>query len=249
MGTLAEIWRHPVKSLGRERLDRVTLSVGACLPGDRVWAVAHGASDFDFARPGWVKCRNFIRVTHAPRLAQVSAELRADGRLRLAHPDCAPLDADPDSADGAAAIAAWAAPLAEGAPPGPYRLARAPNPLTDMDAPWVAVLSLSTLRALSEHAGVAPDPRRFRGNLWLEGFAPWEETDWPDRRLRIGGALLRVVEPIWRCRATEANPETGRYDAPMLETLRAGTGDTAFGVYAEVIEGADVAVGDRVERA
>lgn len=243
MATLAALWRHPVKSLGHERLDSVVLTAGACLPGDRVWAVAHGASAFDDTAPAWVPCRNFIRVTHAPRLAQVSARL--DGaRLHLAHPDAAPLAADPDTEAGAAAIAAWAAPLAEGAPPGPYRLVRAPQAMTDADAPWVAVLSLASLRALSQRLGVRPDPRRFRGNLWLDGVAPWEEGEWPGRVLSVAGARLKVIEPIWRCRATEANPETGRYDAPMLETLRSVTGDTAFGVYAEVVEGGTVAAGD-----
>lgn len=243
MGRLAGLWRHPVKSLGHEALDAVTLTPGACLPGDRLWALAHGGSAFDPAAGAWVGPNNFARVTHAPRLAQVAARL--DGAvLELSHPDAPPLRAEPDTEAGAAAIAAWATPLAEGARPGPYRLVRAVQPMTDAPEPWVAVLSLASLRALSQRAGVAPDPRRFRGNLWLDGFAPWEEAEWPGRTLRIGAALLRIVEPIWRCRATEANPETGRYDAPMLASLRAATGDTAFGLYAEVIEGGTVAPGD-----
>jgi uncharacterized protein YcbX len=244
MGTLAAIWRHPVKSLGWEGLAQVALSPGACLPGDRAWAVAHGTSEFDPAAPGWVPCRNFIRVTHAPKLAQVGARLDMEGRLHLTHPDAPPLTADPETEAGATAIAAWAAPLAEGARPGPYRLARAPQAMTDADAPYVAVLSLASLRALSQRCGQDLDPRRFRGNLWLDGFVPWEEGDWAGKTLAIGGARLKVIEPIWRCKATEANPETGRYDAPVMARLEAATGDTAFGVYAEVIESALVTCGD-----
>ena len=248
MGRLAALWRHPVKSLGWEALDRVTLSPGACLPGDRLWALAHAASAFDPAAPGWVGPNNFARVTHAPRLAQVSARL--DGAvLHLAHPDAGPLTAEPDTAEGAAAIAAWATPLADGARPGPYRLVRAPGPLTDAPDPWVAVLSMASLRAVCERAGCAPDPRRFRGNLWVDGFPLWEEAEWPGREITVGTARLRVIEPIWRCRATEANPETGRYDARMLDALRTMTGDTAFGVYATVVEGGTVAPGDAVARA
>ena len=245
MGRLSEIWRHPVKSVGAERLASVDLAPGACLPGDRVWAVAHATSAFDPAAPSWVPCRNFLRVTHAPRLAQVSARL--DGPvLHLAHPDAPPLSAEPDTPDGAAAIAQWAGPLAERAQPGPHRLARAPQAMTDADRPWLSVLSLASLRALGQHAGHDLDPRRFRGNLWLDGLAPWEEGEWPGRTLVIGAVQLTVIEPIWRCRATEANPETGRYDAPVLDTLRRITGDTAFGVYAEVVTGGRVAEGDAV---
>jgi hypothetical protein len=52
------------------------------------------------------------------------------------------------------------------------------------------------------------------------------------------------VEPIGRCRATEANPSTGRRDAPTLAALEDGWGHTRFGVYAMVRKGGLVAVGD-----
>jgi uncharacterized protein YcbX len=243
VGSLASIWRHPVKSLGWEAMERVTLTPGACLPGDRRWAVAHGTSAFDGDNPAWVPCGNFMRVTHGPRLAQVSARLGDDGTLHLAHPDAEPLSVEPDTEAGAAAVAAWATPLAEGARPGPYRLVKAPRAMTDADGPLISVLSLASLKALSQRAGADLDPRRFRGNLWLDGFWAWEEAEWAGKTIALGEARLRVVEPIWRCRATEANPETGRYDAPVMDALRAATGDTAFGVYAEVIEGGPVAEG------
>jgi GTP-binding protein len=53
------------------------------------------------------------------------------------------------------------------------------------------------------------------------------------------------VEPIGRCRATEANPDTGRRDANTLAALEDGWGHTRFGVYAMVRKGGRVAVGDR----
>ena len=38
---LAEIWRHPIKSCGRETLTRVLLTENRTLPWDRRWAIAH----------------------------------------------------------------------------------------------------------------------------------------------------------------------------------------------------------------
>jgi len=241
--TLAAIWRHPVKSLGHEALDRATLTAGAALPMDRAWALAHGRSAFDPAAPAWVPCANFLRVTHARRLAQVSAAW--DGaRLRLTHPDGDPLTADPETAEGAAAVAAWAAQWAEGGRPGPYRLVRAPQPMTDAPAPWISIHALASLRALEQRLGRPLDPRRFRGNLWLEGLAPWEELGWQGREIAVGPVRLRVTETIGRCAATEADPATGARDAPVLRALREATGDTRFGVYAEVLTDGAVAVGD-----
>jgi len=242
-GRLVHIWRHPVKSLGREALERVALTAGEALPLDRRWALAHGNSAFDPGAPSWVECGNFLRVTHAHRLAQVEAKW--DGAsLTLSHPDAAPLSAEPDTAEGAQAIADWATALSEGGRPGPYRLVRGPRAMTDSDFPSVAILGMASLRALGQVMALEVDPRRFRGNLWIDGLAPWEEFDWVGREIRIGGARLKVIEPIGRCAATEANPITGRRDAPVVRALRAATGETNFGVYATVIEGGEVALGD-----
>ena len=44
---VTQLWRHPVKSHGREALERVTLTAGETLPWDRLWAVAHDSSTAD----------------------------------------------------------------------------------------------------------------------------------------------------------------------------------------------------------
>lgn len=245
MGRLAAIWRHPVKSLGREALETVTLTAGAALPMDRVWALAHDASRFDPAAPAWCEPGQFLRVTQAHRLAQVDA--RWDGAsVTVSHPDAAPLTADPDDPAEAQALADWAAALAEGGRPGPYRVARAPQPLTDTDFPSISIASLASLRALGQVMALDLDPRRFRANLWIDGFDPWAEAEFVGREIAVGAVRLKIVEPIGRCAATEANPATGRRDAPVVRALSVATGRTDFGVYAvPVIDGA-VRLGDAV---
>jgi uncharacterized protein len=94
-------------------------------------------------------------------------------------------------------------------------------------------------RDLSKH--------RWRGNLWLDGLEPWEEFGWIGRRLRLGGVVLQVQERIGRCKATTANPDTGRVDADTLGALRALVGDQDFGVFATVVEGGPIAPGDQLE--
>lgn len=239
---VVEIRRHPVKSVGWEALERVTLTPGAALPGDRAWAVAHGASRFPFDAPAWSDCEDFLRVANAPRLAQVRAAWNG-ARLALSHPEAPPLEADPETPEGAQAIADWAGALA-GAVAGPFRLARAPQALTDTDYPTVSIKSLASLRALSQRMGADLDPGRFRGNLWIDDLPAWEEAEWPGRSLRVGEALLRVTERVGRCAATEASPASGRRDAPVRRALHDAQGEAEFGVYAEVIEGGVVRAGD-----
>jgi uncharacterized protein YcbX len=244
---LARVHRHPVKSLGWEPLDAATLAPGRALPWDRVWAVAHGRAEIDPARPVWADCRNFLRVSLSHRLMQARAVLdEATGLLTLTHPDAAPLTANPDAEAGARAIVAWAAVFADNGQEGPFRLVRAPAPMTDTDFPSVSVMSLASLRALSERMGRDLDPRRFRGNLWIDGFAPWEENGWEGREITVGPARLRVVERVVRCAATETNPDTGRRDARVPAALHEATGAPEFGVYAAVVEGGTIRVGDPV---
>ena len=242
-GRLAEIRRHPIKGVGWEALDAIDLAPGAWPPDDRLWAITHGASAFDPDAPVWVPRKNFLVVALSPRLAQVRA--RWDGaRLSLAHPDLEPLAADPET-EGQR-IADWAGALASEVQPGPYRLVRAPGAMTDMPDPWVSIGNLSTLRALSQRMGAALDPGRFRANLWLDGLAPCEEREWVGREIAIGPARLRVVEEIGRCRATEANPETGRRDADVPRALPRVEREAVFAVYAETLAGGRLSLGDPV---
>ena len=57
MGQLLEIWRHPIKSHGREALDSIEITAGKTLPGDRAYVVPHDNSDADGST--WVPCQNF----------------------------------------------------------------------------------------------------------------------------------------------------------------------------------------------
>ena len=116
--------------------------------------------------------------------------------------------------------------------------------MTDSDFPSISILNAASLAALGKRLGQSLAMERFRGNVWLDGLAPFEEFDLLGRDIRIGVATLRVRERITRCKATTVDPATGLSDADTLGALRAGWGHEDFGVYAEVRTGGRVAVGD-----
>jgi len=62
MGSVANLWRHPIKGVGREELRNVTLESGRCMPMDRNWAIAHENSKVNFQNPEWASCLNFVRA-------------------------------------------------------------------------------------------------------------------------------------------------------------------------------------------
>lgn len=245
MITLAHICRHPVKSIGFEELARAPLTTGRVLPFDREWAVAHEAAKFDRLTE-WQPKMNFLRGVAGPELMAIRADLDEGARrLTLRHPTAGEITLAPDT-DGAALIA-WLRPLWPTDRPAPARVDHLPGQaMTDMPDPFISILGLSSLRALGQHLGADLSIHRFRGNLWLEGLAPWEEFDLVGKRLQIGAAVLEVRQNITRCLATTVNPATGRADADTLGVLDQYYGHKDFGVYAVAVQSGEVALGDKV---
>jgi uncharacterized protein YcbX len=242
---VSHLWRHPIKSHGVEAVPATDFAAGQTMPWDRVWAIAHVAAKTTPGAAGWVPCANFSRGAKSFDLMAIRASVdEAAGTLTLTHPRRLPLCVNPDLPADAARLVAWATPLANQGRALPAFVTRGPRGMTDSAFPSVAILNAASLRALSQRIGLPLAQERFRGNIWLDGLAPWEEFDLVGRDLRIGGATFHVRERITRCKATTVNPDTGASDADTLAALSAGWGHQDFGVYAEVTGSGRVAVGD-----
>lgn len=238
------LWRHPIKSHGREALASVGLRAGESMPWDRVWAVAHDAAK---AQPGeWAPCANFSRVSKAPDLMAITAVLdEASGNLTLSHPNRPDLTFNPDTDPNA--LIGWTAPLVPQNRALPDHIMRLDGRgYTDSDFPSVTLCNLASHRAVEAQMGQDLSIHRWRGNIWFDCEAPWVEFDWMDLEIQIGDAVLRPRERTDRCLATTANPETGKRDADTLAAL-ASFGHQDFSVRCEVIQSGEVRVGDEVK--
>ncbi len=244
-GRVARIWRHPIKSHGREQLTDVCLTAGCTMPYDRRWAVTHARTKADGS--AWAPCANFTIGAKVPRLQAINAMVdEASGTVTLNHPDRPDLCFDPETEQQR--FLDWVAPLLTNDHPPSTDIIRVPGRgMTDSDFPSVSLINLASHKAVSDHLGQELSPLRWRGNFILEALEPWEEFQWIGKRLRIGSAELHVRESIKRCKATNANPETGVRDADTLAVLRQGWGHQDFGIYAEVVTSGNVSVGDLLE--
>ncbi len=241
-GSVTSIWRHPIKSHGRERLDRITMIPGHTMPGDRVWAVAHEASKADGSE--WAPCANFSRGAKAPQLMAISAQLQGDS-VTLSHPNRPDLSFEPDVHQDT--FLDWVKPLMPADRAASARIVRAANRgMTDSDFPSISLCNMSSHRAVEQKLGRDLSIARWRGNIWFDGLPLWNEFDWIGRDIRIGKAVFHVRERITRCLATTANPETGERDADTLGALSSWDHQD-FGVYAEVLEGGTIHTGDEVQ--
>jgi uncharacterized protein YcbX len=246
-GRLTQLWRHPIKSHGREALRGVTLHPGQAMPWDRFWAVQHDQSKHD--GDGWAACMNFMIGTRTPGLAGLWAELNEETRqISLTHDKLGAMTFRPDDPMEANQFLAWVAPLIPENRAQPRHIVSAgARGMTDSDFPSVSIMNESSHRAVSQKLGRPLEVERWRGNVWFDEMAPWEEFDWIGKQIRIGGSVLAVRERIERCLHTAANPRSGTRDADTLGALEKGWGHRDFGVYAEVIEGGPIAIGDKVE--
>lgn len=241
-GRLTRISRHPIKGHGREDLASVLLLAGACLPFDRHWAVAHDAARLV---DGWNPCANFARGAKAPALMAITSVLNESTRqITLHHPDRADITFFPDDPADLPRFLDWVTPLNPQNRARPARLVSTARGMTDSAFPSVAILSEASLADLSARMGHRLSPHRWRGNLWIDGAAPWAEFGWIGRHIQIGGARLRIEERITRCRATTVNPDTGHSDADTLGALETAFGHQDFGLYATVVDGGCLTLGD-----
>jgi len=245
VGTIAEIWRFPVKSMAGERLQTAEITSDGVV-GDRAYALV------DEATGDVVSAKN---VRHFPGVLACAAafeEPPAAGRPAPAVEVRLPGGEVVSSKGGAADAAlsrffnrqvrlARAAP-GEGAAAVGDRviidrrqrryveglkmlgLATLAPAATFVDIFQMSVVTTSTLRRLGEVAPASSfDRRRFRMNVVLEtaadGFA---ENGWTGRRLMLGdGVRLKVVVPDARCVMTTLAQGDLPEDQGVLRALEA----------------------------
>jgi uncharacterized protein YcbX len=243
------IYRYPMKGLSAEAMEEVALAVGEGLPHDRRFAFAQGDSAFDPADPKWLPKRNFACLMMNAVVAKVQAAFDpVTNTMALRGPEGMPLRAPVDTEAGRAALAAWLTDFMGEDARGALRFAEVPgHAFTDIAPKAVSIIGLNSVAALSAKMGVALDPLRFRANIYVSGGLPFAELDWVGQEILLGGARLRVFKRTQRCAATEVNPATAERDAKPPRALREHYGHADLGIYAEVLEGGRVAVGDALE--
>lgn len=242
------LYRYPVKGLSAEALEAAEVAEGGAIPWDRAFALAQGDAPFDPARPAWLPKMNFMCQMRNARIAGLRALFDPrSGLLAISGPDGSGVTADALTEAGREEIqrflVAFLGPDARGAP----RFHHIPGfVFGDQRRPVVSLIGLASLRDFEAQVGARRHRRRFRANVWFSGAAPWAELDWVGRDVQMGGAVLRVVKRIARCKATEVNPLTTERDADPVAELRQLYGHSDLGVHAEVIESGRFAVGDGI---
>lgn len=244
----------PVKSLRLLHPERITLDAHGAIDNRRFYLVDEGGRVLNGVRHGPLVAVRAAYDAEAGRLALrfpdgrevVDEVVRAGERLTSPFGPGRTVSGRVVEGPWAAALSAWVG--------RPLRLLQVDLsggiPVT---AP-VSLMSDASVEAVARVRGSADlDQRRFRTLIDLEGCRPHEEDGWIGRRVAVGEAVVRVLEPTARCGTTQRDPTTGTNDVDTLRVLREyrgfrpGARTLDLGVYAAVERPGVVRLGDRVE--
>ena len=235
-GTVAGLWRWPVKSMAGERVTALRLD-GRGAGGDRTHAVTYEHKGE----------RKPLTAREAPRLLawRAAYPFNLGGGLDPARPPFATVTA-PDGHSYR-----WGDPRLRTKLEDD--LGRPVELLRDIagihDAPrTLLVTTQASLDALGEELDGPIDLRRFRPNVHLEmDVAAWDDLGWEGAELTFsGGVRLRLLHPCERCAIPTRHPDT-QVKWPGLLRHLAATHDQCFGINARVLTGGRLAAGEEAE--
>lgn len=248
---IASLQRYPVKGLSPEPLDAITLSKGGYFPGDRLFAIENGPAGFDPDNPQHQPKIKFLMLMRNESLARLKTRyLDKITTLFIEESGREVARGDLSTREGRLAIEAFFRRYMPKELRGPPKVLSAPEGFrfTDSRRGFVSLINLASVRELEKVVGASVDPLRFRGNLHIDGLAPWAEFDLVGQVLTTSsGVRLKVTKRIERCAATNVDPATGIRDLQIPKSLMEAYGHFDCGIYAEVLEGGRLAKGDALE--
>jgi uncharacterized protein YcbX len=245
---ISGLYRYPVKGLSPQPLPRVTLEAGEMLPADRRYAIENGPSGFDPAAPAWLSKPHFLMLMRDEWLAALHTHFEdANHTLTIRRNGELLAQGDLETAEGRAAIESFFANTYAGEIKGPPKVLTSPgHRFSDVARKVVSIINLASLQAIENMVEAPVHPLRFRANLYVRGWPAWREFELLGRTLAIGDARLKVVKRITRCAAVNVDPKTAARDLSIPQALTRRLGQAECGIYAEVIRGGTIGVGDEI---
>ena len=246
-GTVAGLFRYPVKGFSAEPLDRVAVPAGGTLPHDRRFAIENGPSGFDPDAPAHLPKVKFLVLMRNPALAEYTSSydpptgmftVRRDGAIQIVE--------NIHETAGRAALEYWMSIAFADDLRGKPKIRFADgHSFSDVAEKRLHLINLESVRDLAARIGAPIDPARFRANIHIDGVPAYAELDWIGATLNLPGIELRAEARTSRCNATNVNPATGEMDRRLPRDLAGHLGHTDFGIYLSAATGGKIAIGDR----
>src|ERR1700687_1017251 len=184
------IYRYPVKGLSPQPLARTSLSVGATLPADRLYAIENGPCGFDPAAPGYFPKIRFLMLMRNERLAALRTDYDEASHTLVIHAEGREAArGDLRTPNGRAAVETFFSTAFAAELRGPPRILFGhDHSFSDVAKKVVSIINLASVAEVENAAGAAIDPLRFRGNIYVARWPAWAEVELIGRGVSLARA-------------------------------------------------------------
>jgi uncharacterized protein YcbX len=246
-----QLWHFPVKGFGGSQMPLAKLRQRGYFPNDRQFAISIGNERTAAARNGtWFRKAHFLQLMSHELLAEYSCRFDdVKPRLELLHHGATCLSIDPAQPIDCQRFEDFFFTLLGSKLRGKPRLMTMKHQAySDQSTALISIASNASIDAFADATNTKPDSRRFRVNIIIDGDTPFAEETLIGTTLRCGDALLLVKEPVGRCAAINVDPATAKRNSEdYVRFMKAHFGHSNLGIFAEVINGGIISVGDRLQ--
>jgi len=249
MAILKNIFRYPIKGLSGDGMPEVKLAAGKPVPCDRQYAIALSDTEFDAENPVHLSKTKFVMLMRDTKLAEINTEFVEDGHRLVVRSKAGDVlldvklqDADDNEKLGSFFLEFIGKPLKA----APRVVTSEGHMFADVPQQNLSLINIDSVRDIEEKTGLKIDPKRFRGNLYVEGIGAWKEFELVDQTFTIGDVTFKAVGRIDRCAAVNVNLDTAERDMNIPLQIRKNYGHLDCGVYLDVVKGGVLKEGDTI---
>lgn len=254
MGLVETLTYYPIKGLNGQSISVVKLKPGHGFPFDREFGFARPNSGFDRANPKPLPKSKFLVLAQITSLAELQSVYDETNQTLSINRNGKVSNFDlSQQEDQKAIIDFLCAHLSLTLEQRPELLSAEPHRFTDVSVVSVqmmnavSIINLESVAEFSKAINQKVDPRRFRANILVSGIPDFKELEMVGKEITIGSVKMKVLMRTKRCAATEVNPATAQRDLSIPSLLYENYGHFDMGVYAEVLEGGSINIGDNAD--
>ena len=256
MHVIKNIIRYPIKGLSEEYLENIVLKKNQVLPGDREFALARYNVEYNDSNPKHLRKTNFLALVKEEKLATLKSTFNPNTKhLLIKLGENTVIDEyikDRKSIEKVETFFQEYLNLPINEKPNLVQgisvkeNAGLTHSFSDIPDKAVSIVNLNTVMDLEKKIGKAINPLRFRANFLIAGGSPWEEFNWIDKKIQIGGCVLEIFKKTQRCAATIVNPLNGNRDINIPKEINSHFGHIDLGIYAKVIKSGKISILDKL---
>ena len=97
--------------------------------------------------------------------------------------------------------------------------------------PVISLINVESLKDFNHKNNLQIDLERFRGNIYVEGLAPFEEFKWIDKTITINQKEFEVLSAIPRCKSTHYPYKSIQADCNVPQLLQQTYNHVDMGIY------------------